>query len=252
MASSSLVLHRGAVEVTRTQLANYEAPPPEGNWFPLKHAKVLDTVGTTLEASGYRIQKERLAVARDGHRFFGVLDLDSTLAPGVTLAVGLRSSTDKSFPLGFCAGNRVFCCDNLAFRAELLVKRKHTRHGEARFQNAIAGAIGQLQAFRDVEGQRIRWLQRQEVSEADASHFVLKALSRNVVSAPSVPRIWQEILQPSFDYGGADGLTLWRVLQAFTTVLSDRAKRSPAEYAGMTIRLNALLCPADAQFTTPA
>jgi hypothetical protein len=252
VASSTLCLSRGAVEVTRASLATFEAPLSRGNWFPLKHAKVLDTVSTTLQASGYRIARERLAVARDGHRFFGVLDLDSTLAPGVTLAVGVRSSTDKSFPLGFCAGSRAFVCDNLAFRAELLVKRKHTRHGETRFQNAIAGAIGQLQVFREVEGQRIRWLQQRTISEADASHYVLKALSQQIVSAPSVPRIWDEILHPSFDYGGADGVTLWRILQAFTTVLGPRATRSPAEYAGMTMRLNALLCPAEPQFTTPA
>lgn len=242
--SSSLVLHKGAAEVSRNHLATFAAPPPEGRWHPVSHTKVLTTVCDTLETSGYRIRREQLAVARDGHRFFGTLDLDSTLVPGVSLAVGVRNSTDKSFPLGFCAGNRVFVCDNLAFRSELLVKRKHTRYGEVRFHNAIAGAITQLRTFQEVEGQRIRCLQTTRVTEAQASLCVLKALDQGVVSAPVIPRIWKEIVSPSFDYG-QDGLTLWTVLQAFTTCLMDRAKRSPNEYAGMTIRLNALLSPAE-------
>jgi hypothetical protein len=33
------------------------------------------------------------------------------LCPGVSLAVGIRNSWDQSFPLGFCAGARVFVCD---------------------------------------------------------------------------------------------------------------------------------------------
>lgn len=110
MASSNLCLHRGAVEISREQLAGYDAPPPEGRWFPLKHSKVIDTVGTTLEAAGYRIARERHAIARDGHRYFATMDLEAPLATGVSLAIGVRNSTDKSFPLGFCAGNRVFVC----------------------------------------------------------------------------------------------------------------------------------------------
>ncbi len=251
MAQSSLVLHKGAVDVSREQLATFEAPPPEGRWFPLKHSTVVDSIGATLLAAGYQITREKFGVSRNGHRLFGTLDLATPLTSGVSLAVGIRNSTDKSFPLGFCAGNRVFVCDNLAFRSELLVKRKHTRYGEVRFNNAIAGAVRSLSSFQEAEVARIRWLQHTVVTEAEASLCVLKALEKGIVSAPAVPRIWKEVLNPSFDYG-TEGLTLWGVLQAFTTVLGERAKRSPNEYAGMTIRLNSLLLPAEPQVATAA
>lgn len=249
--SSALMLHRGAVQVDRQALSSFEAPPPTDSWFPLKHSQVLEQVSTTLAASGYRITREQLGVARDSHRFFGVLDVDSTLAQGVTLAVGIRNSTDKSFPLGFCAGSRVFVCDNLAFRAELLVRKKHTRYGEMRFSNAIAGAVAQLRSFQAVEAERIRRLQHTPCSEAQASHLLVRAMHRKIVSPPSLPRIWKEIVTPSFDYG-TDGLTLWTVFQSFTTVLGERAKRSPSEYCGMTMRLNALLLPEEAPQASPA
>src|SRR5262245_7239381 len=109
MATSNLVLHRGARTVTPEELAQYRAPPPEGRWFPVSHSRVLETVRATLREAGYQIDNERLGVLRGGGgRFFGTLDLGTPLVPGVSLAVGIRNSTDKSFPLGFCAGSRVF------------------------------------------------------------------------------------------------------------------------------------------------
>jgi hypothetical protein len=128
--SSTLCLHAGARRVSLEELARVQAPPPEGRWFPLSHGSVLARVKETLGEAGYVVRREQLGLSRSDARFFGVLDLSTALTSGVSLAVGIRNSTDKSFPLGFCAGSRVFCCDNLAFRAELLVRKKHTRYGE--------------------------------------------------------------------------------------------------------------------------
>src|SRR4051794_18502163 len=109
VAESNLVLHRGARRVTSEELQQYQAPPPEGRWYPLSHGQVLSVVGRTLAEAGYAIVKQQLGVMRDGSRFFATLDLSSPVAEGVSLAVGVRNSVDKSFPLGFCAGSRVFC-----------------------------------------------------------------------------------------------------------------------------------------------
>jgi hypothetical protein len=109
--SSNLMLHCGGKLVTLDELRAFKAPPPEGRWCPVAHGNVRDRVVETLRAAGYQIRKEQLAVAREGKRFFGVLDLTTPIAEGeVTLAVGIRNSVDKSFPLGFCAGSRVFIC----------------------------------------------------------------------------------------------------------------------------------------------
>src|SRR5437867_1722078 len=131
MSQATLVVHAGGNLCTVEDLRNLapSTPKPEGKWHPTAHIRVFDTVVATLRTAGYQVQKAQLAVARNGHRFFGALDLSTPLVSGVSLAVGIRNSTDKSFPLGFAAGSRVFICDNLAFRSELMVKRKHTRFG---------------------------------------------------------------------------------------------------------------------------
>jgi hypothetical protein len=110
MPTSDLCLHKGARLVTLDELARVKAPPPEGRWYPVSHAQVHAGVTRTLEEAGYRIERQQLALSREGHRFFGTLDLATTLATGVKLCCGIRNSIDKSFPLGFCAGNRVDEC----------------------------------------------------------------------------------------------------------------------------------------------
>src|SRR5205823_2581486 len=137
VATSSLITHCGARQVERADLDKIEAPPATGTWFPVKHATVIDTVSQALTAAGFEIKAAKYALSRGDARLFSTMDLGTSLGSGVNLAVGVRNSTDKSLPLGFIAGSRVFVCDNLAFRSELLVRRKHTRFGQERFGEAI-------------------------------------------------------------------------------------------------------------------
>src|SRR4051794_20083672 len=142
--STHLMLHSGGREVSRSELALVPTPEPTATWFPVGHARFVDTVSSTLANCGFSISRERYALARDDGRLFGTLDLDVPILSDVSLAVGIRNSLDKSFPLGFCAGSRVFVCDNLAFRSELLVRRKHTKFGGDRFAEEINRSVQTL------------------------------------------------------------------------------------------------------------
>jgi hypothetical protein len=240
---SSLMLHAGGRLCSIEELRALPTPAPQGRWHPVAHADVLDAVTGTLEAAGYAVQGRRLAVAREGRRFFGTLDLASPLSEGVTLAVGIRNSTDKSFPLGFCAGSRVFVCDNLAFNAELLVKRKHTRLAVGRWNNEIAAAVQKLPSFAKAEERRIARMKYTELSDDQALALLVRAMEQSIIAAPVLPKVLAEWRDPKHDYGTGERPTAWKLLNCFTTVLGPRAVKAPAEYAGQTIRLNALLAP---------
>jgi hypothetical protein len=236
MASSNLVLHCGARLVEEDELARVKTPDPEGRWFPVSHISVLKGVKQTLTEAGYQVQRQQLGLSRGDARFFGTLDLQAEPAPGITLAVGVRSSTDKSFPLGFIAGQRTFVCDNMAFRSDLMVKKKHTINGRQRFATAIAGAVARLADFRQVETQRIKMMQETEVSADFADALILRAYEKGIISGPFLPRVIKEWRDPSFD--AFKDRTLFNLFQAFTTVLSERSKRVPHEFAVQTMRLN--------------
>lgn len=243
MSTSALCLHRGAVRVSRSDLERYEPPPPTATWFPVSHSSVLDAAVSRLGEAGYAVRKMDLGISPDGHRFFGTLDLDFTLVAGVSLAVGVRNSTDKTFPLGFCAGNKVFVCDNLSFRSELLVRRKHTRFGETRFGNAISQAVSSLKTFAEVESERVRRMQEEPVGDDRAHALILKAYLRELVSFRLLHDIVKQWERPAYEEWG--GKTMWRLNNAFTWAMAELSRRNPAEYASRTIRLNQLLRPND-------
>lgn len=62
---------------------------------------MLDKGLTTIREAGFTLDKRKLGLSASGARFLGTLDLAATLtADGiVTLAVGVRNSIDKTFPM---------------------------------------------------------------------------------------------------------------------------------------------------------
>src|SRR5688500_12927565 len=98
MATSTLINHRGARDVLLEELALIPAPPSTDTWFPIPHSDVLNAVSETLTGAGFEIRGSRLSLSSNDARFFGTLDLSTKVNEGVNLAVGIRNSTDKSFP----------------------------------------------------------------------------------------------------------------------------------------------------------
>lgn len=237
--NAHLVLHCGAREVSRQELEKVEAPPATATWFPVKHSTVIDTVQGALTASGFEVRRVQFGLSRSDARMFATIDLASVLAPGVTLAVGVRNSTDKSFPLGFCAGSRTFVCDNLAFRSDITVTKKHTRFGAQRFEGEIARSVTSLAAFQRHETERVRALQRTPLSDQAAEALMLRSYEAGLTSHRILPRVIAEWRKPSFEEFAAR--TAWSLLNAFTTALGGRAKSNPQGYAAVTMRLGALI-----------
>lgn len=240
---SQLIVHAGGREATLEEVMAVQAPPPEGRWFPISHSVVLDRVRSTLDEAGFVVAKERYALSQDNHRFFGVLDMQSQLSSGVALSVGVRNSTDKKFPIGFCAGSRTFVCDNLAFSADLLLSRKHTRNGAARFSEDIAAAMPKLEEFQDIEAYRIKRMKEAAVSDMQAESFILRAYDRGIISAQLIGDVLREWRIPSYEE--FQPRTLWSLVSAFTTVLGRESRhvRNPNAYVLTTMRLNHLVTP---------
>ncbi len=239
--SANLMLHAGGRLITIDELRACQTPAAVGRWHPVSHASVLDSVKETLHGAGYQVTSEKYAIARQDARFFGVLDLATPLAQGVALSVGVRNSTDKSFPLGFAAGSRVFVCDNLAFRSELLVRRKHTLNGMRAFGTAIGTAVASLTSFKEAEQGRIRRMAEMDLSPAQASHLILTAFRRGVISSLQLPKVCEVWENPTHD--DFKPRTAWSLFNAFTEVLKPRAVTASNTFVAQTIRLNGLMLP---------
>lgn len=237
---ATLITHSGGKRVSLDELALVPTPPATATWFPVGHKEVVSTVVETLGGAGFVVQKAEYALAREGGvRMFATFDLASPLNGGVSLAVGVRNSVDKSLPLGFCAGSRVFVCDNLAFSADLMVKRKHTRFGGERFQEAISLAVGRLGEFKEAEAARIHRLQETEIKDVLAESLILRAYERDVVSSLLLSQVLKEWREPSYEEFSPR--TAWSLFNAFTTVMGKVNQSNPQRFAGLTMKLNGLV-----------
>ena len=242
MATSTLMNHHGAREVAREELATIEAPPPTKTWYPIAHRAVLDSVSATLEGAGFQIRQSRLSLSHGDARFFGTLDLATPISDGVSLAVGIRNSTDQSFPIGFCCGQRVFVCDNLAFTSEIVVSKKHTRFGQERYLEGLAGAVASLDQYRQSAACWIKLLQEYQLAEDAANSYLLQAYERQIIGARMLPLVIREWREPSRDEYRPR--TAYSLFNCFTAVLGrERQFRYPAESALATMRLSKLLRP---------
>ncbi len=238
---SDLMLHAGGREVTRGYLASVPCPEPEpdSRWRPVPHIQVLEFAEEALVNAGYAVEKMNLGLTRGDMRFFATLTLLSKLASGVSLAVGLRSSLDKSISLQFCAGSRVFVCDNLSFNSEKVIARKHTIRGIVRYQEAICLAVSELAQFRLQESARIKSLSNRFLSNVEAESYLLRCYEAQILSPRTLPTALQEWRTPSFEEF-ADR-SAWSLLNAVTFAIGDRARTAPQVHAANTIKLGAIL-----------
>ena len=242
MVSSTLVNHCGARQVNASELATIEPPAPTRTWYPLAHRAVLDSVCSALEGAGFAICRSRLSVSHGGARFFGTLDLTTSVVEGVSLAVGIRNSNDQSFPIGFCCGQRVFVCDNLAFTSEIVVSKKHTRFGQERYLEGLARAVGSLEEYRRSSASWIERMQTRRLNNDAANSLLLQAYERKIIGLRLLPLVIAEWREPQREEYRSR--TAYSLFNCFTDVLGrERQSRFPAESALATMRLSKLLAP---------
>ena len=244
MASTSLILHKGAREVTLDELRRAPTPDATATHYPVPFARYLDMTIENLRNAGFEPTHQRYALSRGDMRFFSVIELDSALAKDISLAVAISSAHDRSLPYRFIAGGRTLCCDNLMMSSDMsmgTVRRKHTRNGEFRMAEAVSKAVKALPQFAQTESARIAEAQRTIVTDTEAESLILRALERDIISVRYPVAILREFRSPSYEEFSANGKTLHRLEQAFTTCLGDLAKASPQRYAQATIAIQGLL-----------
>lgn len=239
MATAQLMLHCGARSVPREVLEEVPTPEPAGRWRPVPFGTVLSYAEQALQESGFGIQKEHLALARNDQQFFGTLTLSSDLPGGSSLAVGLRSSHDQSLSLGWCIGNRVFVCDNLAFSSQIVIARKHTTFGIDRYQEAICKAVKGLPEYRNEEAQRIERMQNRSITDCEAESALLRLFEKGILSTRTLPDAICEWRKPTYEEFRPR--TIWSLYNAVTSAIWKRAETNPQAHALATIRLGHVL-----------
>jgi hypothetical protein len=222
MKNLNLAIHGGShTMVSVEELAKVETPEAEKTWFPIPHARLLESVKKTVEKSGLHVVTEAHAIAKEGLRYFGLLQLANGKNPDdYSLVVGLRNSHDKSIVAGLAVGAGVHVCDNLSFSSEIVIDRKHTRFIDRDLPTLIESAVGRLGDARRHQDDRIAAYKRTEITDGQAHDLVIQALDARIVPVTRIPEIlkeWREPRHPEF----RESRNAWRLMNGFTEVLKE-------------------------------
>lgn len=199
MSASGLIVHAGARRIGRQELPTIVTPEATATHRPIPHAVLVESILESLAYRQLQVMRDEYAVAPDGMRLFGFLEVNIEHG-GVRLALVFRNSHDKSFSLGLLAGYRTFCCDNLAFHGEFIaIAKKHTKH--VNIEEVVGMGVDRVQRhFHKVTATLDAW-RGYELPDANAKAVIYDAFvaGRLDVSRRLAPDVHRLYFQPEHD-----------------------------------------------------
>jgi hypothetical protein len=234
VAAMTLMLHAGAKDADYETLRLLDTPLPTATHVPIPHFRVVDMLKHTLAFYGHEVTDEHYGVTHDAMRFFGLLSLRSNYG-GYEDTVAVRNSHDKKFPVGIGFGGRVFCCDNLSFIADHIIRRKHTANAKRDLPALVGELVEPLAIQRERQHTTFLRYQRTALSETQANDAIMTMFRHGVINVQRIADVIEQWESPAYlEWGDR---TAWRLFNATTYALSGRILES----ADLTPRLHAII-----------
>ena len=219
----TLMLHAGGRDIAYGDLCDLPTPEPTESHVPIPHHSVVEMVRYALGFYRHELLEEHHAITPDGLNYFGVLSLRSPYGD-YTDMVGLRNSHKKQFPIGIAIGSRVFVCDNLAFNADHLIRRKHTANAKRDLPGLVAGVIEPLGDARRAQAETFGRYKALELPDSIADQAIMTLYREGVINVTRIADVLQAYEEPPHDWGDK---TPWRLFNATTFALAGRVAENP-------------------------
>lgn len=240
----NLCLHTGGAEVPWGSVLTAPTPTATKSWHPIPHAALVRTVGDAIEADGMEIVQQVHALARDGARYFGMMQIAKRTTSQVGLGeierdliIGIRNSHDMAFRAGLVVGDGVFVCDNLCFSGEIQIGRKHTRFISRDLPRLVADAVGRLGNARMRQAQRFDHYRVTQLDDTKVNDLLVRSMDAKVISSSKIAKVLEEWRNPSHPEF-AEAKNYHRLHAAYTEVLKGS---NPFTLPATTQRLHGLL-----------
>jgi hypothetical protein len=159
----------------------------------------------------------------DGQRYFGLMTLKSPYGD-YSDTIGLRNAHDKSWPIGIAFGSRVFVCDNTAFLADTVIKRRHTANAKRDLPGIVAGVIEPLRQKREEQHESFERFQAAPLTDELADQVIMRLYRDQVINVTRIADVLDAYENPPHEWGDR---TAWRLFNATTYALKGRVSENP-------------------------
>ena len=221
----TLILHRGAEEVSLMGLQQAYTPEATRSHVPIPHHNLVSLVQYALPYHGHEVVEQHHGITPDGMRYFGVLSLKSKYGD-YTDTVGLRNSHDKKFPIGISMGARVFVCDNLSFMGEHVIKRKHTANAKRELPGLVMEIVEPLADARKAQQIVFNRYKETEINPLLADFAIMEMYRQGIINVQRIADVHNEWNEPTFE--GFEDCSAWRMFNAATHALEGRITENPS------------------------
>ena len=225
-----LMLHCGGQLKTREEVFAVPAPPATTTYAPLPYESFITRIQKQLAVEGIALTEERLALAKDGQRLFGLMALamPGFVATDYGCVLGLRTSYDRSFANGVSIGAAVFVCDNLSFSGDVTFERKHTAGMLRDLSWMIGETVSTLPMRFAAQSATFETFKRREISDKDAHDLAIQLWDAGAIGVLEIPQIVREWREPRHVEFAQSGKTAWRLFNAATEIIKCDLWRLPA------------------------
>lgn len=181
-----------ANRVPEAQVMAVKSPDFTDTWKPYSHKDVIQALSTACSEHGYKVGRREYSLNESQTRVFGVWEIEDQANGELNFAVGLRNSLDKHFAVGICAGERVFVCDNLVFKSDFIIFRKHTTNLDLDYLHTMSYEALKLVKIQFEE--LYEWhksLKKREISRDEAITLAYGTVKENILP-PSKLNTWYD------------------------------------------------------------
>lgn len=228
---NGLMLHCGGQQRSRDEVFTVPVPVATPSYVPLPYESFVTRIEKELAVNEIDIVEERFALAKNGQRLFGLIQLriPGIEANGYGCVLGLRNSYDKSFASGLCIGATVFVCDNLSFSgSSITFERKHTANLLRDLAWIITQTVAELPVLFAAQSRTFETYRAMELTDAKAHDAIIRcydAGALNVTDIPTTLKEWREPRHPEFQ---SSRNTAWCLFNAVTETVKGDLWRLPA------------------------
>lgn len=198
--SSEMLLHCGGKPADLQDLRTVPMSTETKSYKPVGHYQLVLSIS---EIAGkflrdYEFDKGLYALSVDGQRMFGLHTYGSDTS-NLSLAIGFRNSYNKSLSVGVAIGACVLVCDNLAFRGDITVLRKHTSNIFQDLELMILRVMYHADDNFDKLHASVQTMQSVEFDDDKAYQMLGLLFGRGVLSSRQLSVAKREWLVPRFE-----------------------------------------------------
>ena len=186
---NGLMLHCGGQLKPREEVFAVPLPEATSSYVPLPYESFVTRIEKQLAIEGITVRDEKLALAKQGQRLFGLLELvlPGTETRNYGCVLGLRNSYDKSCSTGLCIGATVFVCDNLSFYgSHITFQRKHTANLLRDLSWIISETVAKLPAHFAAQSETFDTYRETELSDRQAHDLVIRLHDEGGLNASDI------------------------------------------------------------------